>query len=124
MGGNYSRRRFITTSAIIGSGLAINPMILKAGKGNTTGNPIRLGAPLSGNFTDPVEWVKAIKSLRYSAAYCPVQPGASEEVIKAFRTEAKKNNILIPEVGAWSNMLDLNDSVSKAAILKNLHHFS
>ena len=116
----YSRRRFIATSTIIGAGLAISPTILKAGKGSATGNPIRLGAPLSDNFTDPVEWVKAIKSLRYSAAYCPVQPGASGEVIKAFRTEAKKNNILIPEVGAWSNMLDPNDSVSKAAILKNI----
>lgn len=120
MGGNYSRRRFITASAILSSGLAISPMIIKAGKGSATGNPIRLGAPLSRDFTDPVEWVKAIKSLRYSAAYCPVQPGATAEVIKAFRTEAKKNNILIPEVGAWSNMLDPNDSVSKAAILKNI----
>jgi sugar phosphate isomerase/epimerase len=120
MGGNYSRRRFISTSAIIGSGLAISPMIIKAGKGSVTGNPIRLGAPLSGDFTDPVEWVKAIKSLRYSAAYCPVQTGATAEEIKAFRTEAKKNNILIPEVGAWSNMIDPDDSARKAAILKNI----
>ncbi len=120
MENHYSRRRFITTSAIIGTGLAIRPSILKAGKVRATGNSIRLGAPLSGNFTDPVEWIKAIKSLKYSAAYCPVQPGASAEMIKAFRTEAKKNNILIPEVGAWSNMLDPNDSVSKAAILKNV----
>jgi len=42
MGENYSRRRFITTSAIIGSGLAISPMIIKVGKGSATGNPIRL----------------------------------------------------------------------------------
>lgn len=42
MGGNYSRRRFITTSAIIGSGLAISPMILKAEKERAQGNPIRL----------------------------------------------------------------------------------
>lgn len=120
MGKNFSRRRFITASAILGSGLAVNPMIIKAGKSSVTGNPIRLGAPLSGDFNDPVEWVKAIKSLRYSAAYCPVQPGATAEVIKAFRTEAKKNNILIPEVGAWSNMLDPNDSARKAALLKNI----
>jgi sugar phosphate isomerase/epimerase len=120
MGKSFSRRRFITTSSILGAGLAVSSPILNAKKGSVTGNPIRLGAPLAGDYTDPVEWVKTIKSLRYSAAYCPVQPGASGEVIKAFRTEAKKNNILIPEVGAWSNMLDPDDSVSKAAILKNI----
>jgi sugar phosphate isomerase/epimerase len=120
MGLSYNRRRFIKASAILGSGLAISPMIIKTGKSSAAGNPIRLGAPLSGDFTDPVEWVKAIKSLRYSAAYCPVQPGVTAEVIRAFRTEAKKNNILIPEVGAWSNMLAPNDNVSKAAILKNI----
>ncbi len=120
MSENYSRRRFLKTSAIIGSGLAINPTMLKAGIRGAQGNPIRLGGPLNGTFSDPVEWVKAVKSLRYSAAYCPVQPGASAEVIKAFRAEAQKNNILIPEVGAWSNMLDPKDSVSKAAILKNI----
>ena len=84
------------------------------------GNPVRLGGPVSGNFNDPVEWVKAVKSLGYSAAYCPVQPGASDELIKSFRSEAKKNNILIAEVGAWNNMMDLKETLRKEAIDKNI----
>ncbi|HEY5589960.1 MAG TPA: TIM barrel protein, partial [Paludibacter sp.] len=61
-----------------------------------------------------------VKNLRNSAAYCPLQPGASLELIRAFRTEAKKSNIVIAEVGAWSNTLDLNEIVRKKAIQKNI----
>jgi len=116
----FSRRHFIKTGAIITTGLAGIPPVLKAGKYVMAGNPVRLGGPVPGKFTDPAEWVKAVKSLKYSAAYCPVQPGASVELIKSFRTEAKKSNILIAEVGAWSNMLDPNESARKEAVRKNI----
>src|SRR5512133_2555700 len=105
MKGNFSRRHFINSGVKAAAGLSFVPSYLKAGDSNNSGYPIRLGGPVAGNFTDPIEWVKAVRSLRYSAAYCPVQPGAPAELIKAFRMEAKKSNILIAEVGAWSNML-------------------
>jgi hypothetical protein len=44
---------------------------------------------VSGDFKDPADWVKAHKDLGYSAAYCPVQPGADEALVKAYRTEAQ-----------------------------------
>src|SRR5665647_479079 len=107
MNSDFSRRHFIKTGTIASVGLTLIPAYLHAGNNPTSGNhPIRLGGPVFGNFTDPVEWVKAVKILRYSAAYCPVQPGASSELIRSFRDEAKKSNILIAEVGAWSNTLD------------------
>ncbi|HUX57491.1 MAG TPA: TIM barrel protein [Bacteroidales bacterium] len=117
---NFNRRRFIKTGAIIGAGLTFIPPILKGGNSSWSGNPVRLGGPVPGNFTDPAEWMKAVKSLGYSAAYCPVQPGASGELIKSFRAEAKKSNILIAEVGAWNNTLDPNDSARKDAVEKNI----
>jgi sugar phosphate isomerase/epimerase len=117
---NVSRRSFIRTGAIITTGITIIPQVLQAAKNNIAGNPIRLGGPVPGNFTNPAEWVKVVKSLRYSAAYCPVQPGAPAELIRSFRAVAKKNNILIAEVGAWSNPLDLNESVRKEAVNKNI----
>jgi sugar phosphate isomerase/epimerase len=115
-----SRGRFIKTAAIITSGLTILPSVVKASSKNINNNRVRLGGPVSGTFTDPEEWVKAVKALGYSAAYCPVQPGASGELIRAFRTVAKKNDILIAEVGAWNNMMDLNDSARKSAVEKNI----
>jgi len=117
---NFSRRHFIKTGAISAAGLTFAPSYLKAGKNSMAGNPVRLGGPVPGNFTDPAEWVKSVKSLRYSAAYCPVQPGAPSELIRSFRAEAKKSNILIAEVGAWSNTLDPDESSRKEAIRKNI----
>jgi len=82
--------------------------------------PIRLGGPVPGNFSDPAEWVKAVRALGYSAAYCPVQTGVSGDIIMAFREESKKSNILISEVGVWNNMLDPDESKRKDAVDKNI----
>ena len=117
---NYCRRRFLKTGAIISAGLTLIPPVLKGGIGSKAGNLVRLGGPVPGQFTDPAEWVKVVKSLGYSAAYCPVQSGASGELIRSFRTEAKRSNILIAEVGAWSNTLDPNESARKEAVEKNI----
>jgi len=115
-----NRRNFIKTGTIAAAGLIFIPQYLKAERNSMAGNSIRLGGPVPGNFTDPAEWVKSVKSLRYSAAYCPVQPGASGELIKAFRNEAKKSNILIAEVGAWCNTLDPDEIKRKDALRKNI----
>jgi sugar phosphate isomerase/epimerase len=117
---NVSRRHIIKTGIIASAGLTIVPSVLKAGNNSMTGNPLRLGGPVPGNFTDPADWINAVRALRYSAAYCPVQPGASENLIRSFRAEAQKSNILISEVGAWSNLLDPDESKRKEAIKKNI----
>jgi len=117
---NYSRRQFIKTNAILASGLTITNSVLNAAGSNITGNPVRLGAPVPGKFSDPVEWIKAVKSLKYSAANCPVQPGTPAELIKSYRTEANRSNIVIAEVGVWNNMLDPDEIARKEAIRKNI----
>jgi len=117
---NVSRRHLIKTGIIASAGLTIFPSVVKAGNYSMSGNPLRLGGPVTGNYTDPSDWIKAVKALRYSAAYCPVQPGASETLIKSFRAEAQKSNILISEVGAWSNPLDPDEPKRKEAIKKNI----
>jgi sugar phosphate isomerase/epimerase len=116
----FSRGRFIKTAAIITTGLTFMPSALKAPIRNKDYNRVRLGGPVSGTFTDPMEWIKSVKALGYSAAYCPVQPDAPVELIRAFRKEAKKNDILIAEVGAWNNMMDPNETSRKEAIEKNV----
>jgi sugar phosphate isomerase/epimerase len=120
MKNNLSRRHFIEKTAMVATGITIIPSTLKSGKSGFTGNPVRLGGPVPGRFDDPVEWIKAVKSLRYSAAICPVQLGASAELIRSFSSEAKRNNILISEVGVWNNVLDPDETARKAAINKNV----
>jgi len=120
MRNSLSRRLFLRKTALTAAGVAIASSALKAGKTRSAGNPVRLGGPVPGKFDDPAQWVKAVKSLRYGAAVCPVQPGAPSELIRSFSAEAKKNNILISEVGVWNNMLDPDKNTSEAAIKKNI----
>jgi len=117
---NSGRRNFVKTGLIIYSGLAAGPMLLRSSPSKKASYPIRLGAPVPGRFSDPVEWIKAVKSLRYGAAYCPVQPGATPELVKAFRDEAGENNIIIAEAGVWNNLLDPDEAKRKANINKNI----
>lgn len=110
------RRTFINASAVTTVGLMANPFnILAADQKNLN---IRLGGPLFDKFTNPEEWVKAVKAKGYTAAYCPLEPGASEKWIDIYRKEAAKNDILIAEVGAWGNPISPDETVSKAAMEK------
>jgi len=118
---NQSRRRFIKNGLITAAGSAFIPKVLNSSVANFQGNPVRLGGPVSGKFADPAEWVKAVKSLGYSAAYSPVQPGASAELIRSYRTEAERNNIIISEVGAWNNTLDPDATKRKTNVQKNIN---
>jgi sugar phosphate isomerase/epimerase len=81
-------------------------------------NCIRLGGPVFGDLKDPQEWVKALKAEGYSAAYCPVQIGADAATVKAFEKAAKDANIVISEVGAWSNPISRDEKERKEAIKK------
>ena len=73
---NLNRRSFIRKTALVTAGAAIIPSAIKAGNNIPAGNPVRLGGPVFGKFDDPVEWVKAVKALRYGAAVCPVTAGS------------------------------------------------
>ena len=85
---------------------------------DTTAHCIRLGGPVFGNFTDPWDWVQAVKAKSYSAAYCPVAPGTGEDIVKAYERAAREANIIISEVGAWSNPISKNETERKEAIKK------
>jgi sugar phosphate isomerase/epimerase len=117
---NYDRRSFVKTAALGTIALGSVPLALEPEERPVQDNPIRLGGPVFGKFTDPVGWIKELKSLGYSAAYCPVQPEASGEMIRSVRQEAEKNNILIAEAGVWNNMLDPDESKRKSAVDKNI----
>ena len=79
---------------------------------------IRLGGPVFGDLKDPAAWVKAIKAKGYSASGCPVSPGADEKTVKAFEKAAKDADIIIAEVGAWSNPISKDDKERNDALKK------
>ncbi|MDP4089348.1 MAG: TIM barrel protein [Bacillota bacterium] len=76
---------------------------------------MRFGGPVS-NYNNPDEWINTLKQWGYSAAYCPVDNSASEEVIRSYAEAAEKADIVIAEVGAWSNPISRDDKARREAI--------
>jgi len=77
---------------------------------------MRLGGPLFGDHSDPDKWVAALKKAGYGAAYCPVENAACDDVVNLYAAAAKKANIVIAEVGAWSNPMHPDEEKQKAAL--------
>lgn len=115
MSKKMSRRRFTRLTA---AGMVSLPFVTKSMSAVPHYSPVRLGAPVFGKYTTPGEWVSLLKKKGYKAAYCPVEPGAPKEVIRAYADEAAKADIVIAETGAWSNPLSEDPETRNAAIKK------
>ncbi len=79
---------------------------------------MRLGAPVFGTFETPEQWAAAVRAKGYRAAYCPLKLDANEATIHAYAQAAKRNDIVIAEVGAWSNPISYDADESARAIAK------
>ncbi len=79
---------------------------------------MRLGGPIFQECDSPKTWVKAVRAKGYSAAFCPVSPETPSKEIDAYRQAAEKADIVIAEVGAWSNPLASDIVARKAALEK------
>ncbi|HSO85149.1 MAG TPA: TIM barrel protein [Draconibacterium sp.] len=111
-----NRRNFSKIALTATAGIATIPGWANSTKMEKTN--IRLGGPVFLKFGNPNEWIKALNELNYKAAYCPVNPGAGSEEIKSFKDAAQKADIVIAEVGSWSNPIDPDEVKSKSAIEK------
>lgn len=109
------RATFIKTAGTAVVAMHLNPLSLKA---ETNSYPIRLGGPLYEKYQDPDAWIMLLKQAGYRAAYCPVSPGVDESVIRAYRAAASKHDMVISEVGAWSNTIDPDPEKAAEAIRK------
>lgn len=79
---------------------------------------MRLGGPVLEKCNTPARWVEAIRRLGYRAAYCPVGPDSPEDLVRAYRSAARKADLVIAEVGAWSNPLSPEKNERAAALEK------
>jgi sugar phosphate isomerase/epimerase len=73
---------------------------------------MRLGGPVF-HTTSPEEWVAAHNAAGYRAAYWP---GVSAVDETAYLRAAHAADLLIAEVGAWSNPLSPDDDTRRAAV--------
>lgn len=79
---------------------------------------MRFGGPVYGDCSTPELWAQVVRDHGYSAAFCPVGADASEDVVRAYEAAAQEADIIIAEVGAWSNPISPDaETRSKALAL-------
>lgn len=113
-------KKSFVAAAIVSTGLTkvrgANPQSTIRNPQSTA--PLHLGGPVFEKYQDPQGWIAAVKKLGYSAAYCPVNPKASDAEVKAYEEAARKAGVIIAETGAWSNPISPKDEERKAALDK------
>ena len=77
---------------------------------------MRLGGPAGGACQDPAEWAAAHRRAGYSAAFWPLGPGRAADEVDACVKAARQDDLLIAEVGAWSNPISPSDEVRRMAL--------
>ena len=114
--GIMSRRSLLKKSAAGAVALLAGPMgrFVPAAQSHR----LRLGGPVFEKVQDPEGWVNALRKLGYSAAFCPVNADAGADTVRAYEAAARKGNIIIAEVGAWSNPISPDEPTRKAALEK------
>lgn len=80
---------------------------------------MRLGGPIFEKWEGAEGWAEAVKNADYRAAYCPASDDADDETIQSFIEAAAAADIVIAEVGAWSNPISPNNEQRDAAIQLN-----
>jgi sugar phosphate isomerase/epimerase len=114
---SQSRRQFLKKS-LAGATLLASASSIQSRAVQTRAASLRLGGPIFEKYQDPDGWVQAVKRLGYSAAYCPVGADASDGVVKAYAIAAERADIVIAEVGAWSNPVSPDEKMRRAALAK------
>ena len=71
-------------------------------------------------FQDPQQWVALLGQWGFRAADCPVPIGASANQVRAYAQAAQKADIVIGQVGAWSNPISLDEKIRKQGVEKNI----
>lgn len=76
---------------------------------------MRLGGPVFAKVDGPESWARAVRAAGYRAAYYPARPGTDTATLHAYAQAAQAADIVIAEVGAWSNPLSPDPAVAAAA---------
>jgi sugar phosphate isomerase/epimerase len=77
---------------------------------------MRLGGPVFEDCDTPRQWVEALRRLSYRAALCPVDEHADDATVADYAAAAEDADIVIAEIGAWSNTLSADEAERREAI--------
>jgi len=77
---------------------------------------MRLGGQVFLEEKNPESWSYALKQAGFRATTCPVDGDDDIGELESYLKAAQKHDIIISEVGAWSNPLSRNEETSRNAI--------
>ena len=77
---------------------------------------MRIGGPVLKKYSSPEEWIKLVKELQYGAVHAPMHYNDPHDLVNAYLDEAKKADVVIAEVGAWSNPISRDGKERKEAL--------
>jgi sugar phosphate isomerase/epimerase len=77
---------------------------------------MRLGGPTFPNRLSPDDWISFLRHNGYRAAYCPVTVEDDAATINAYAKAALSADVVIAEVGAWSNPISSDPAVRQSAM--------
>jgi sugar phosphate isomerase/epimerase len=77
-----------------------------------------LGGPIYARYLSSDEWVERVREAGWKATTCPVDLNSSDSTLEEYERVAKTADVMIAEVGAWSNPISPNAEESAAAIEK------
>ncbi len=79
---------------------------------------MRLGGPIFETTSDPEAWAHAVRNKGYRAATCPVKSDVDDATCRAYVRAAADADIVIAEVGAWSNPISADADERRVAIAR------
>jgi sugar phosphate isomerase/epimerase len=77
---------------------------------------LRLGGQVFLEQKNPESWSIALKQAGFSATTCPINGDNDISELDDYLKAARDNNIIISEVGAWSNPISTNEETRRNAI--------
>jgi len=77
---------------------------------------VRLGGPITPHGLPPEEWAAQARALGYGAVNAPVDETADRATVAEYVEAARRADLVIAEVGAWSNPISPDESVARQAM--------
>jgi sugar phosphate isomerase/epimerase len=77
---------------------------------------VRLGSPLPQTWDSPAGWIAAVQAHGFRAAYWPLGDDAGTDTVDAYAAAAGAADVVIAEIGAWSNPLSRDEATRTAAL--------
>jgi sugar phosphate isomerase/epimerase len=77
---------------------------------------VRLGSPLTQTWDSPDGWIAVLRERAFRAAYWPLGDDADADTVRAYADAAAAADIVIAEIGAWSNPISPDEATRTGAL--------